>query len=136
MHPTTRGVLLMMAHDIIILHETLNSFARLNSELENKAQTIDARAEVAGELLHAAEEREKKYQEKLALLETELGINQNRSTNLEEEFGWLKADFQKKMESMEFALIEERGRGAELLKKLSAMEKKLLVAKLAMKTQV
>ncbi|EHA8587867.1 hypothetical protein COCNU_scaffold003427G000020 [Cocos nucifera] len=123
----------MMTHDITILHEALNGFARLNSKLENKVQTANAWAEVAGELLHTVEEREKKYQEKLALLEIELGISQNKSTNLEEEFGRLKADFQKKMES---ALTEERGRGAELLKKLSAIEEKLLVIELAAETRV
>ncbi|KAG1347141.1 hypothetical protein COCNU_06G009700 [Cocos nucifera] len=76
-----------MAHDITILYVALNGFARLNFELENKAQTTNARAKVVGELLHATEEQEKKYQEKLAKLEAKLGISQNKSTNLEEEFG-------------------------------------------------
>ncbi|EHA8590104.1 hypothetical protein COCNU_scaffold015050G000020 [Cocos nucifera] len=124
-----------MAHDITILHEVLNDFARLNSELENKAQTTDAWAEVAGELLHAAEEWEKKYHEKLAKLEAGLGITWNKSANLEEEFGWLKVDFQKEMESTESALAEERSKGAELLEKLSAMEE-LLVAESIVETRV
>ncbi|KAG1365786.1 hypothetical protein COCNU_12G007860 [Cocos nucifera] len=125
-----------MAHDITILHEALNSFAWLNFELENKGQTADARAEVARELLHATKEREKKYQKKLAQLETELRISRNKSTNLEEKFGWLKADFQKEMESTESALIEERGKGVELLKKLSSAEEKLLEAELTTETRV
>ena len=66
---------IQMVYDITILLEVLNGFARLNFELENKAQIVDARTEVAGELLHAAEEWEKKYQEKLAKLEAELGIS-------------------------------------------------------------
>ncbi|EHA8588026.1 hypothetical protein COCNU_scaffold003920G000010 [Cocos nucifera] len=76
-----------MAHDITILHEALNSFARLNSELENRAQTADAWEEVTGKLLHATEEQEKKYQEKLTKLEAKLEITWNKSSNLEEEFG-------------------------------------------------
>ncbi|KAG1348048.1 hypothetical protein COCNU_06G018770 [Cocos nucifera] len=85
--------LLVMVDDIIILYEALNSFGYLNSELENKAQTVNARAEVIGELLQATEEREKKYHEKIILLDAELGASQSKAANLEEEFGKLKADF-------------------------------------------
>ena len=90
---------------------------------------------MAGELLHVVEEREKKYQDKLALLDTKLGISRNRSTNLEEEFGWLKANFQKEMKSTESALAKERDMGAELLK-LSVTKEKLLATKLAAETRV
>ncbi|KAG1359734.1 hypothetical protein COCNU_08G011800 [Cocos nucifera] len=84
--------LLVMAHDIIILYEALNGSVWLNSKLEDKAQTANARAKVAGELLHAIE-KQKKYQEKIALLDAELGASRDKSANLEEEFGKLKTDF-------------------------------------------
>ncbi|KAG1347802.1 hypothetical protein COCNU_06G016310 [Cocos nucifera] len=67
--------LLSMAHNMTILYEGLTGFIQLNSKLKDKAQTTNARAEVIKELLHATEEREKKYQEKLALLEVELGTS-------------------------------------------------------------
>ncbi|EHA8590816.1 hypothetical protein COCNU_scaffold024833G000040 [Cocos nucifera] len=125
-----------VAHDITILHEALNDFARLNSKLENRAQTADAWAEVIEEFLHAAEEQEKKYQENLAKLEAELEVTRNKSKNLGEEFKQLKVDFQKEMESVESALIEERSKGAELLEKLSATKEKLLAMESAVETRV
>ncbi|KAG1370137.1 hypothetical protein COCNU_15G005030 [Cocos nucifera] len=80
----------------------------LNSELEDKTQTTNAWAEVTGELLHATEKREKKYQEKIALLQAKLASSRDKSANLEiqqkkdkKEFEKLRVDFQKKMESVE-----------------------------------
>ncbi|EHA8587130.1 hypothetical protein COCNU_scaffold001460G000010 [Cocos nucifera] len=80
--------LLTMAHDITILYDALNGFARLNSELNDKAQTANARAK----------------------------------SNLGEEFGKLKTDFQKEMEWAESTLAKERNKGAKLVKKLSSTE--------------
>ncbi|KAG1330735.1 hypothetical protein COCNU_02G007030 [Cocos nucifera] len=102
--------LLAKAHDITILYKTLNGFACLNSELQDKVQTANAWAEVAGNFFQVTEEREKKYKEKIALLDTELGTSWNKSANLEGEFGKLKADFQNKMESMESALLKKGAR--------------------------
>ncbi|KAG1370261.1 hypothetical protein COCNU_15G006270 [Cocos nucifera] len=77
---------------------------------------------MAHDITISYEEHEKKYQEKITLLDIELGTSRNKTTNLKEEFEKLKADFQKEMESMESTLIEERDKGVELVKKLSAVE--------------
>ncbi|KAG1368372.1 hypothetical protein COCNU_14G008400 [Cocos nucifera] len=117
-----------MAHNMTILHERLTGFTQLDSELEDKAQTINARAEVAKKLLHAIEEWEEKYQEKLALMQAELGTSRNKSANLEdqqkkeEEFERPKVDFQREMESIESTLNKERNKRVELVEKLSTVE--------------
>ncbi|KAG1327982.1 hypothetical protein COCNU_01G019160 [Cocos nucifera] len=69
-----------LAQDMIILHEGLTGFVWLNFKLENKAQTMNAQIE---ELLHAAEEREKKYQKKIALLEAGLASFRDKAADLE-----------------------------------------------------
>ena len=51
--------LLWLSHDASILYEGLIAFGRLNCQMEDKAQTANARTEVAKKLLHAAEKWEK-----------------------------------------------------------------------------
>ena len=100
--------------------------------MEDQAQTVSARIEVAKELLHTTEEWEKKYQDKLTLLEVELVSSWGKATDLEsqlekEELKKLKADLEKKMESAKAALAQERDKRRDTEKAAWEAEKKMWV---------
>ncbi|XP_073103080.1 uncharacterized protein [Elaeis guineensis] len=117
--------LLSIIHDVTILYEGLISFARLNVQLEDKAQTAHAWAEVVEKLLCIAEEQEKKSWEKIALLEIELTFLESQQKKDKKEFKKLRADYQKEMESVKSALTKERGRRQEVEKAAKELKENL-----------